>query len=192
MTTIIRTLKDQGVENWKMLHGMYEDLFLHREGYAFAIALHQGLGWPLVGVIEKGEVTHAGVRSPDGRVHDVRGFVSEEEFVRPFSSESPYDLQELLVEDLLVIRPVHESAIKRARQVAETLWPELPWRSVSISKVVAFVEELEVLCRKHNLWIRPPFSTQVTSIQEGDGGEKGFTVGPSLNGFGHTLELRRD
>lgn len=192
MTTIIRTLKDQGAENWGMLHSMYEDPFLHGECYAFAIALHQGLGWPLVGLMEKGEAAHAGVRSPDGRIHDVRGFVSEEEFVRPFSSESPYDLQELLVEDLLVIRPVHENVIKRARQVAETLWPELPWRSASISEVAAFVDKLEALCREYDLWIQSPFSTQVTSIQKGDGSEQGYAVAPTMNGFGHTLECRRD
>ena len=190
MSTIIHKLRSR---DWARLHEIHKTPFLHGNCYAFALALHEGLGWPMVGLILKKRdievVEHAGVRSPDGRIFDIRGFVSEEEFVELYTSP-PYDIQEVTVEDLNVTAHISEYSIRRARGVAEILWPELPWKKTYVSEVLTFANELEALCRKHNKWIRSPEPAPPPQLQEGDGSEGGYTLRPTIDGFGYTINCR--
>jgi hypothetical protein len=192
MTTIVHTL---GKRNWKGLHEIYENGYLHGGCYEFAIALHQGLGWPLVGLfIQKYEaewkIEHAGVRTPDGKVFDIRGPISEKTFGEPYTCP-PYDVREITIADLTAPAPVSEHAIQKARCLGEMLWPGLPWRNSYLSELVAIVDELEAFSRKHNKWIRtPPGTISPPQLQEGDGSEGGYDLRPMINGSGYTINCR--
>ena len=192
MPTIIHTL-GENKSNWKMLQEMYEGGFLHGGCYIFARALHRGLGWPLVGLFVKKEglkdhIDHAGVRSPDGRIFDARGFVSDEEFGMLFTSP-PFDIREVKEDDLREqqLAVVIEYKIQCARDVAEILWPELPWKETRLSKIVTFADELEALCRKHKLWIRAPFPAQVPILAKGEDDEGGYELHPTIDGHGYLI-----
>lgn len=191
MPTIIRKLKKKdGKLEWRRLRETYEYIFLHGSCYAFAIALYEELGWPIVGLfVRKGGmeiIDHTGVQDLDGRIFDVRGFVSEEEFGSLYTYP-PYDIRKVAVEDLSVTAPVGEYSIRRARQIAEILYPELPWRETRASRVQVFADELEALCRKHNKWIRSPIAAHAPLLQEGDGSETGYELLPTLDGLGYTI-----
>jgi len=193
MPTIVRKLKKKdGKLEWQKLREIYEGLYLRGSCYAFAIALNEGLGWPIVGLfvkrIEMELIDHAGVRAPDGKIFDVRGFISEEEFGNLYTGP-PYDLREITREhlDATSAAGVGEYSLKRARQIAEILYPELPWRETRASLVTAFADELEALCRKHNKWIRSPLAVHAPQLQEGDGSEGGYELLPTLDGLGYTI-----
>jgi len=191
MTTVVRKLKKRkdGKLEWQRLRDLYEGMFLHGSCYIFAIALHEGLGWPLVGLFVKKNgvelIDHAGVRSPDGRIFDVRGFVSEEEFGGPYTNP-PYDMREVSKEDL----NRSEHFIRRARHIAEILHPELPWKETYVSGVTVFADELEALCRKHNKWIRSPIAAHAPQLQEGNGNETGYELLPTIDGLGYIINCR--
>jgi len=157
--------------------------FLKGECYAFVIALHRDLGWPMIGLMKKEEVRHAAVQDPEGNFWDARGQVSENEFGEPFGLRPPYDLRVVTEADLLAIHPVFAMSIQRASKTAQSLWPELPWKPDALKcRVQTFAEELEVLSRKHGFWIRSFCPTRPAIIAEGDGEEKGYELGLTLDG----------
>jgi hypothetical protein len=187
MPTVMHTLAEQPEEH-RLLHEIYGGGFLHGECYAFALALYEGLGWPLVGLMNGAVIWHAGVRSPDGNIRDVRGSLSEAKFAEGFVS-APYRIIPIVQSDLYNTRPIDTRAIDMARRLAETIWPELPWRSTHANRVRAFVDELEELCRKHNLWIMHPLVTQLPRVAKGDELEDGYDVRP-LDGSTFTIQRR--
>jgi hypothetical protein len=178
----------------KIVLEMCEAMFLHGLSYEFAIALHQGLGWPMVGLMENCVVSHAAVRM-DGLVRDARGIfdfdVPEERkaFGKPFSYELPYILSPITIEDLRAFRPMKSTFIHRARIIAEVLWPQLPWEDSYISKVRAFGEALEDVSRRHGIWLRAPFpiAAPLLSLQVGDEGGYEF----NLTEDGSALSMNR-
>lgn len=140
------------------LRRMWEGLYLSGCCYHLAEALHRGLDWPIVGIVhEDGRIPHAGVRAPDGRLFDIRGHVTPEEFSAPFALTEAFELRHITSEDILgSVRPDEpacERGIRQARALAELLWPELPWRESSFAPMLAFTRELEALCRRHDYWI---------------------------------------
>jgi hypothetical protein len=132
-------------------------------------------------------IDHAGVRSPDGRIFDIRGFVSEEEFASEYTSP-PYDIREVTSDGLSAFETTQRYAIERARRIAETLWPELPWKDTFASRVVTFADEFEALCRKHKLWIRGPFPTQLPMLSVSEDDEGGYKLRPTVDGFTYTID----
>ena len=185
MATIFHNL-DQNPEDHEMLHDMYRGIFLEGECYAFAIALNQGLGWLMVGLMKGDVIWHAGVRAPDGRIHDVRGFVTDGEFGGHFLSP-PFNIREIAIDELYATRPVEEYAIKKARQLAEVLWPDLPWVSTHAMKVKAFADELEALSRKDGLWICGGVPAEPARLFSGGGDEGGYLVRPTVDGLTYTI-----
>lgn len=186
MPTIIHKLEEHE-EEYEMLHDMNKAIFFDGECYAFAIALHQGLGWPIVGLVLGKVIRHAGVQSPDGTLRDVRGSLTEEEFGNYFSSP-PFDIQELRVDELRAVRPIHDRTIEKARQWAEVLWPDLPWLHSHTSKVLAFADELEALCRKHGFWIRSPVPASPPILYDAYGEEGGFELHNTIDGVAYTID----
>lgn len=157
--------------------------FLEGECYAFAIALHRDLGWPMVGLMEKGTVWHAAVRDPEGNLWDARGRVSKEEFGGPFGFGPLFNLKTITEKDLFDIRPVTDISICRASKTAQTLWPDLPWKPHTLRcRVLSFAEELEAVSRKHGFWIRSMFQGYRPVIAEGDGDESGYQLEMTLDG----------
>ncbi len=108
-------------------------LFEYGECVAFAVALHQEFGWPLVAIIKDWEklsarrnvICHVGVRTPDGRICDMRGVLREADFARYHSA--PFRVKEVSLNELKMARTVNPESVKHSRVVAERLWPDWPW-----------------------------------------------------------------
>lgn len=188
MSTIYWTL-DTNPEDYEPLRWVAISHFLRGECYAFAIALNQGLGWPLMGLKAGDTIWHAGVRSPDNRIHDVRGILTEEEFKEEFQADFfslPLSIREISEEELRAARPISEHSVNTARELAELLWPDLPWIESRAVNVQAFADELEALSRKHNLWICGGTPVNIPLLLVGDGDEYGYLVRTTAAGK-HTI-----
>ena len=191
MPTLIHNFKP-GTRNWKALHRTCLSMYLDGKCYAFATALHQGLGWPIIGlIIAKGVIRHVGVQGPDGELYDARGFVPKGKFEEPFGFPCPYDLRPVTINDL---RRAGESceererSVRMARKMAETLWPELPWKESLAGRVSAFASELEELSRKHGLWIRSPVPAAAPLIAVDDEDAEGYILRPTVEGIAFTID----
>jgi hypothetical protein len=180
MPTIFHT-HDEDSGDHELLHHAFLSHYLEGECYAFAIALHQGLGWPVCGIIVDTTIRHAGVRAPDGRIHDIRGLLTEAEFATHFT------LREVSMEELYATRPIDDHSIAHARRLAETLWPELPWISSYVMRVQAFADELEALSRAHGLWIRGDVPASPPLLYTSSGEEGGYRVRPIVDGSSYTI-----
>ncbi len=191
MPTIIHKLLEQDEESWEALHEECLTMYLDGACYAFATALHQGLGWPIVGLMNGEVIRHAAVQSPDGRLHDVRGFISEEQFGSPFGFAPPYTLRAISMDNLRRDEEPEEvrlNAVRRARRTAEILWPELPWQKSFTARVSAFADELEILSKKHGLWIRAavPGARPLLAVSGYD--EGGYELSPTHDGLTFTID----
>ena len=188
MPTRIEKLDRESIE---VLHDMSVSVYLDGECYAFAIALHEGLGWPIIGLMNGSEIRHAAVRSPDGRLHDVRGVVSEKEFGKPFGLSSLCRLREVTVKDLRRLgesEEVRRRSVAMARKMAEAMWPELPWKDSVVQRTRVFCDELEALCRKYRLWIRSPYPAAKPMLAVGQGDEGGYEICPTVDGLTFTVD----
>ena len=172
MTTVIKRLEQ---EDLGFLHEMCRSIYLEGECYAFATALHRGLGWPMVGIMDfidstdKKVIRHVAVKSPDEILYDARGVVSDEELGVPFDLHSPYEMRTVTEDELVRDREtaeVRERSIRMAQKFAETLWPNLPWKESFESRVKAFADALESLSREHELWIRSPVPASLLPHQK--------------------------
>lgn len=186
MSTVLKPLDSESVE---VLHGICLGTYLDGQCYEFAIALHRKLGLPMVGLIDGGTIRHALLRHTDGSLRDVRGVVSLLEVGKPFGIQQPYNLRDISEADILKVRPVRENGIDTAIHLAELIWPDLQWNGEA-KKVTAFVEELEVLSRKHGIWIRAAYPTAMPVLSEAFGEELGYTITPTANAGGYLLDRR--
>lgn len=186
MPTILKELQKRDAEH---LHAMAEGIFLDGECYAFAIALHRNTGWPIVGLIRVDVIRHAGVRCPDGRLHDVRGPVFEEEFGLPFSVPAPYELREITEHDLYAAREIKTMAIDLASRIAQALWPDLPWKiDSSQKKALAFLHDLEEISRRHGIWIRSAVPGCPPRLSHQEGSEGGYVLVPTIDALTYTID----
>lgn len=188
MPTIQRTLADRK-RGWRAaLHDVTWPGFVHGGCYEFAIALHEGLAWPLVGLVDGDKIPHVGVRSPEGRLFDARGYVSKRNFAAPFGQSADL-IREVSLAELTANYQPNQRGISRVRQIAETLWPDLPWLGETFAgRVEAFTDELEMLCRKHGLWITGSVPADPPLIEQGDGTEGGYIITPTAEAAHFTLE----
>ena len=171
-----------------MWHGAaLKALYLEGECYAFAIAVHRGTGWPMVGLIKDGIARHALIRQPDGRLFDARGVVTDEELGEPFSMSAPYEFRNITEQYLYAIRPVTEISIRHARLLAEELWPDVPWDVSEQMKVRAFTDALENLCRQHGFWIRASIPGSPPLLERAHGDEGGYTIQCYIDGVTYVL-----
>ena len=180
MTILIERL---GKEADEFLRQMCKGIYLDGECYAFAIALHRRIGWPIVGLLDDETVRHAVVSCDslhiDDEYFDARGGVVEVDLGRPFEMRPPYNLQYVTEEDLFAIRPIQDASIHRAARMAELLWPDLPWKNSWVSKIRAFAEDLESVSRKHGLWIRTAVPGSPPMLAEAGGDESGYLFRPT-------------
>lgn len=193
MPTIISALLEEDSESHEILRDTCIRIFLDGECYAFAIALHKGLGWPMIGLMDGDVIRHVTVQRPDGKMHDARGFIKEEKFGLgcPFGLKPPYDLKEVTIDDLVRIGEpleVRANTVRRARMIAEAIWPELPWLDNFATRVTAFANELEALSRKHGLWIRSPVPAAAPVLAIGDNDEGGYKLRPTVCGTTFTID----
>jgi hypothetical protein len=183
MPTVIKPL-DEDVSTF--LDGFIEATYLDGQCYEFAVALHRGLNWDLVGLLQTVNdevvVRHAAVRHPDGGFFDGRGKVSKREFVRPFG---PGEIITFRLESELKhrTRSITERNITLAGNLAMSRWPELPWnKDTYFKKVMGFVDDLEQLCRHHGFWICGQYPTSWPMIVRGHDDEAGYALATVGNG----------
>jgi hypothetical protein len=190
MTTQINKID---TESREVLHQQCLAIYLDGECYAFATALHQGLGWPMIGLMNGEVIRHVAVRDPTGTLHDVRGPISEEELGKPFDVSLPYTLREVKVEELVRDKEPPErriGSVNFARRMAEKIWPDLPWIDSEAKRISTFADALEVLCQEHGLWIRAPYPASKPVLEVGHGDEAGYTVYPTDDGLAYTIDRR--
>ena len=74
-------------------------------------------------------IAHVGVRSPDGKILDIRGLLTEKR-------SRKFGWRELRIKPLAEKRIIRElrsnfpdaAGFNRAHKLARELWPQLPWR----------------------------------------------------------------
>lgn len=187
MPTIIRTLKEADPKLWQQLYEACLSMYLDGECYAFATALHEGLGWNIYGLMQRETVRHVVVKNPDiGRFFDARGFwmYSKSEMGGPFQM-TDFEIHAIDVQDLVMPGESPEArsnSVARARMLAETLWPELSWKESFASRMNVFADELEALSRKHGVWVRASLPAIPPSLAVEEGGEGGYTICAGFTG----------
>lgn len=179
-------------ENRKRLHDIVMNIYLDGECYAFATALHEGLGWPLQGIVgTDGVVYHAAVLVPDGRFFDARGYVELRNLREPFSLPAltmvqPVTLQMFARKGEPAL--AREHSIASARRMAEAVWPELPWLDSAAARAQRFMDELEALSRRHGLWIRSPYPTARPHLALSGDDEGGYELRATDDSFSFTFD----
>jgi hypothetical protein len=165
----IKYLNPEGWE-WKSLYDLCRGTFLAPHCYEFAIACHDGLGWPLVGYRRGEEMWHAGVRAPDGTLFDARGFVEEDAFGAPFEDEHPAVVP-LEKNDLRRTEGGYaadnDAVIRCATRFAHALWPTLPWKETNAMRLAAFLTKLDELCREYGVRVWSATHSAPTMITVG-------------------------
>lgn len=160
--------------------------------YPFAIAMHRGLDWQIIGILREGDIIHAGVRSPEGKIWDGRGEISEADFIKPFSGGADIysTVCDFTEEDLFARDDVNVSMIEYFLEKAQALWNDLPWKGrIRREEVVAFAEELEALSRKYKLWVCGPVPAMTPVLFHGYDDEKGYEL--TMTGDGVTYTINR-
>lgn len=158
--------------------------------YDFAVALYRGLSWPIVGLTDGVEIVHVGVKSPEGKIWDGRGEVSEEEFGKPFT-KNHYAICDVAEKELLATGKVREHMVEIFLRIAQENWPELSWKQVTRrERVIAFADELEALSRKHKLWICGTVPAMLPVIFEGYGDEAGYEIKLSSDGNAYMINRK--
>lgn len=179
-------------ENRKLLHDLLKNIFLDGECYAFATALHEGLGWPLMGIVgTDGVVYHAAVLAPDERFFDARGYVELRNFRDPFALPERTMVQPVTLE--MFARNgepalAREHSVASARRMAEAVWPELPWKDSTAALAIRFLDELEALSRKHGLWVRSPYPAARPHLALSGDDEGGYELRPTDDSFSFTFD----
>lgn len=145
--------------------------------FLFALAVSRGTGAQLVVIEEQGVILHAAVRSGKG-FRDLRGDVDETTFVSPYVSGKAYFIRDTTEEELLRVsqaannEPITDEQIRRARQHAESAWPEWKWKNSQLKNVMVFACELEALCAKHGVMVREPIPASPMYLYPMEGDER--------------------
>ena len=179
-------------EDAEFIQDMAEAL-LEGNCYELAIAIHRGTGWPLYGLLmHDGVVRHAAVQTPEGQFFDARGRISVQQLYEPFGNTNTLSLQKISEQTMQDVRRVDEHAIDMSRRIAELAWPDLPWMDSARTRMVAFLQDLEELSRRHSVWIRSPVPAAAPHLEPADGSEDGYTLRPTLTGGGWYFDRRCD
>ena len=153
----------------------------------------------MVALISRGTIAHVAVRmlekNPGEDYVDARGPFPAEKFDITFRTPKPYTLREVTEKELEkesegTGQYIHKSDIVWAEQIAQMLWPDLPWKNGPRERARAFAEELEVLSLKYNLWVCSPYPTTEPFLTSGDGDTKGYVLTPDALGKNYKINRR--
>jgi hypothetical protein len=180
--TIIKPVDDDVGE---FLDGFISTTYLNGQCYELAIALHRGLDWELIGLVQdlygQSVIRHAAVKHPQGGYFDGRGWLSDEEFILPLGQGGIISFTETELKHRT--RSIPENAVAMAGKLAMSRWPELPWLpDTYFKKVVSFLDDLDQLCRRHGFWLCADTATSWPMIVAGDGNEIGYALATTGNG----------
>lgn len=196
MVTKVITLDEADPEAYAEFKAVQRSQYLDGECYAFAIALHEGLGWPLIGLIREDgpvpeEIWHAGVRTPEGKLLDVRGALGPIEFTQHFLP-GRFHVIGITPQQLREVRPVPEYSVQAARVAAELLFSSLPWKDPLLERIKAFGDRLEEISHELGISIRAMLPAQPPIAYASYGDETGYTFRQAPNGQGFTFDRRFD
>jgi len=187
--------KELDEESKELLQKMCEGIYLNRESYALAVALHRGTGFPIMGLKEKasGVIRHAAVETPKGALIDARGYtVRHDLFARPFGNLSECNLVGVTEEDLFATGPIHDGSIITASKMAQAIWPELPWNGTTTrERIRTYLEEMEALSKKHRFWIRAPVPGCPPPLAEAHGNES-YVAQLTSDGMTYVIDRKLD
>lgn len=165
---------------------------IHGSCCEFALALSANLDWPLIGLFdEKEQIIHVGVRSPQAKIWDGRGEISEEEFIEPFIVRGRnYLIREIDKSEIEAITSKH--FIRILLEKAQLLWPDLSWKTDTIQdRFVKFAQALEEISREHGFWISGTGPFSFAKAYEEFGEEDGYELMLSDSGnFGLKRKLK--
>lgn len=126
-------------------------LYLHGGCIAFARAAHERTGWQPVSInTPAGTFAHVGLRTPDGKIFDARGNLSDEEFASSWAL--PVALADL--DDLEKRYPYSDFVGEMARRHLDMLFPDFPGEMPLIARLDAFSTALQALCKEHGFHLR--------------------------------------
>lgn len=150
-------------------------------GY-LALALHTGLGWPLIEARVDGKFIHYAVRTPKDKFWDARGEVDDKhQLVETFGVRGQITVIDTTEEKLRAFAEFEyddDHQVQSALGYAQVVWPELPWKSETPRcRVQAFAHQLEKLSREHGIWIREGM------VYIGDESENGYSLQTTISGF---------
>ena len=177
-----------------------QNSFLAPNCFEFAIAAQEATGWGIRKLLQKGnDIYHVFLESDGGAFFDARGFVAPSQIGTPFGVTPPYRMGPVDKETLLKILDISreklpkdapkevtiEGTIQRAREFICAAWMEIcsdefleahSWAK----KYLIFMEDIEKLCRRHDVGIREMFETvpPVLYPRYEDEAEAGFCVYP--------------
>lgn len=182
-------IKPLNPEDLSLLRSSLLDAYLLSNCFPFAIALHRGLNWSIIGIREVGStvIYHAGVVTPKKTFFDARGETDKlNDFTLPFDdyTNKGFEMIEVNEKDLIGTKPINNDFIETTSIMIQTAWPELPWNNNTLQhRIRLYAEELEALSQKHNLWIRESFVTTRPIFGDSD-----YVLQPTLDCFGYSLK----
>ena len=193
MPTIeILTLQESNPEAYKIFRQCFEDVYLDNHCYSLALALREGLGWPLKGLKQKdGVIRHAFVQDPkDQHFWDARGRVSPEEIEYPFREDGPFELVDVSRQELTSSSKVTAESIMAARNRAEILWHDLSWEPGPTNDMIMFMTRLQQLSEEFGIWVSSfkPKSPPILYFDDGEDGPPHYKVQPTSDGLYWTAE----
>jgi hypothetical protein len=177
-------------EDREFLTDLCQGMYLDGSCYIFALAMHRALGWPIIGLMEGRTIRHALVRHPGGKLWDVRGPVPEEMAVAPFGLAT-YDFSEVAEAELVTLCHGEEHVeykVEMAERMAQSLWPNLPWKSSQKERLQEFADGLEELSRRTGVWIRSPVPGCPPVLAPGLGDEGGYRLSQMPVPQGYTID----
>ena len=127
-----RTLSEAAFQEGGILMNASMELrfqFYLKNKVAFAIALHEALGWDLVALMKEDDVIHVALINPKGDYLDARGMVTKEEIYEILGDNFPYNLKLMKPEEIRTLeKDLNQELFPAAVNLAKTAWPLLPWK----------------------------------------------------------------
>ncbi len=119
----------------------------------FAAAVHRITGWEMIAIdTAEYSLSHCGVRSPSGDIWDGRGSVTPEEFIEGHMNAVPEAFRVVTWSELRDAWPPID--LPGTERLVSRMYPNLPHLPTSDRELnLAFMNEVEALCRRRNYWI---------------------------------------
>jgi hypothetical protein len=195
MTVHVTSLKDADPAGYEFVGNLITSQFLDGQCYEFALALSEELGWPIVGIMvnEGGKeiIRHVALLTPAGTYFDARGHVGVDTLTEPFGVREYFLKPNLVRADMEAVRTIYDNSIRLARKLAESFWPDLPWKETRAMQARHFLADLEELSRKHGIWVFGNLPTEQPGLSFSDSqDEAGYTLKYNATGLSMCFSRR--
>lgn len=156
--------------------------------YEYAVALTSNTQWPLVGLILDGTIRHAGVRRPDGLIHDARGAIDDDTFASAsVGQDQSFEIRPITETELVATRPIDRGLVRHFCAAIPCTWPELPLPdNHPLKRMAAFAEALRRISMEHGICIREAYPTAPVHLAIVEGDER-YVLTPTIDGRSYVL-----